>query len=404
MHRRKHSSGEGCLLRRKRNGKAYGSYLVQYYENGKQVYHSLDTESYPEANHKWHQWVIDRQNTKPGTVKVDMEATAWLDGYLAFRKTAAEQKQAIKMSTYRKYEDVVGNFKRFLEAEHPGLLMKDVSTRLFDDYMIFRSKETRFNNRSTVPITKRGINREVGFLATMFKHAVKLEIIPKNPVTDATRFRDDAPTDLTLWTAEQVAKILKAIPAKVRNSVVFIALTGCRRAEMEHVRWHDVNFEENVVVINGDKQTEWTPKTRAGYRRIPMSKALRTMLEDMKKALGKVQDDVAVFTLPDGRPMYVWVDYPLRAFQQAILRVRKTDSSIPMGSLRTLRHWFISHAINRSGAPLSLLEVQRIVGHGNLSMIEKVYYHPDTAKVQKKMESFGADLMAADDGQGKPGS
>jgi len=44
------------------------------------------------------------------------------------------------------------------------------------------------------------------------------------------------------------------------------------------------------------------------------------------------------------------------------------------------------------------------VGHGDLSMIEKVYYHPDTAKVQKKMESFGADLMAADDGQGKPGS
>ena len=44
--------------------------------------------------------------------------------------------------------------------------------------------------------------------------------------------------------------------------------------------------------------------------------------------------------------------------------------------------------------PLTLLEVQRIVGHGDLSMIERVYYHPDRSKVQRKMSPFGDDLLA----------
>ena len=38
-------------------------------------------------------------------------------------------------------------------------------------------------------------------------------------------------------------------------------------------------------------------------------------------------------------------------------------------------------------------EMQRIVGHGDLSMAEKVYYHPDTSKVLRKMASFGDDLL-----------
>ena len=395
---KKQADGEGCLLRKKRKGKAYGSYLIKYREGGRRLYHNLQTENFAEAKHLWHQWVLNRQKAKTKVAVDEVEAATWLKDYLQHRKVAAEEKKAIKVSTYKKYDDVIGNFTRFLEAQYPGVRMKDLATKLFDEYMTWRSKETRFNNKSTVPITKRGINKEVDFLATIFKRAVKLEIILKNPVTEAIRYRDDIEEQSpSLWTPEQVALILKTMTGKGRECVTFIALTGCRRAEMEHVRWHDVDFDENVVIINGDKQTEWTPKTRAGCRRIPMSKGLRTMLEGMKKANPKVKGDDPVFTLPDGRPMYAWVDYPLRHFQQAIHRLRKKDKTIPMGSLRTLRHWFISYAINRDDNPLSLLEVQRIVGHGDLSMIKKVYYHPDTSKVQKKMESFGSDLTEAID-------
>lgn len=171
-------------------------------------------------------------------------------------------------------------------------------------------------------------------------------------------------------------------------------MTGCRRAEMEHLRWQDVDFDRNVVVINGDKKAEWTPKTRNGYRDIPMSKAMRSMLCRVRKAATNATDDDVVFTTPDGRAMYEWSDFPLRRFQDAIRRLQKRGVDIARGSLRTLRHWFISHAINRDDDPLTLLEVQRIVGHGDLSMIERVYYHPDRSKVQRKMSTFGDDLLA----------
>jgi len=113
----------------------------------------------------------------------------------------------------------------------------------------------------------------------------------------------------------------------------------------------------------------------------------------VKAATGATGDDV-VFTTPDGRAMYEWSDFPLRRFQDAIRRLQKRGTDIAGGSLRTLRHWFISHAINRDDNPLTLLEVQRIVGHGDLSMIERVYYHPGRSKVQRKMSTFGDDLLA----------
>jgi len=56
--------------------------------------------------------------------------------------------------------------------------------------------------------------------------------------------------------------------------------------------------------------------------------------------------------------------------------------------------WLARMSVNRDDDPLTLLEVQRIVGDGDLSMIERVYYHPDRSKVQRKMRTFGDDLLA----------
>ena len=66
-----------------------------------------------------------------------------------------------------------------------------------------------------------------------------------------------------------------------------------------------------------------------------------------------------------------------------------------MFTLRALRHFFISWAINRPVNPLNPLEVQRIVGHTNLEQILKTYYHADMDGVTgKKMRS----MSLGDDG------
>jgi len=396
MVRRRSSHGEGCLLRKKKNGRPYGSYFIRYYEGKTRYAVSLHTADLAEAKHKWHQWVISRDNGSGSKgVNSNIEVVTWLQDFVRYRKEAAEVKKSIKPATYNKDEDTVNNLTRFLKAKYPGLRMKDLATPVFDDYMVWRSKETRFHNKSKAPITKRGINKELSLLATIFKRAVKLKIISANPVTDVERFGvdEDPNRDIVPWPVEQVRQIIQEVRPDARDAIAFVAMTGCRRGEMEHLRWRDVDFDRNIVVINGDQKTEWTPKTRSGCRDIPMSKAMRSMLLRVRKAATQAKADDVVFTTPDGRAMYEWSDFPLRRFQNAIRRLQKQGVDIAWGSLRTLRHWFISHAINRDDDPLTLLEVQRIVGHGDLSMIERVYYHPDRSKVQRKMSSFGEDLL-----------
>ena len=58
------------------------------------------------------------------------------------------------------------------------------------------------------------------------------------------------------------------------------------------------------------------------------------------------------------------------------------------GTLRMLRHWFISYGLNRKENPINPAEMIRLVGHTDMSMICRIYYHADLQKVHDKMESF----------------
>jgi len=141
--RNKASHGEGHLTRRKRNGKPYGNYFIKYYEDGRHCSKNLDTTDYVEAKRLWHEWVLSRekQNGRPFSDKV--EVITWMNAYMDDRHRSAFTKRAIKPATYRKYADVVGHFIRFLKDNHPRLQMCDLSTEVFDDYMMWRSTAPR---------------------------------------------------------------------------------------------------------------------------------------------------------------------------------------------------------------------------------------------------------------------
>ena len=392
---KKASHGEGHLFRKKKNGKPYGNYFIRYYEDGRRCCKNLHTTDYAEAKRQWHEWVLTREKQRGRPFSDKVEVLTWLKAYMGERHRSAFDKGSIKPSTYEKYAQIAGNFTRFLKSQYPGLQMCDLTKDVFDDYMTWRSNETRRRNKSKIPITRIGVNGELDFLATIFRKAVKQKVIEDNPVTDVERFGvDQDPTeDPSPWSLEDVKMIIQEVTDDARDAVAFVALTGCRRGEMAHLRWRDIRFEDDEVRINGNETTQWTPKTKHGYRWVPMAKELRRILVRRKKASPGVSDDDAVFTRPGGHPLHTWPDFALRRFQEAIARLQKGGKDVKRGSLRTLRHWFISHAINCDIDPLSPLEVQRIVGHGNLEMIEKVYYHPDRPKVKRKLRSFGEGLL-----------
>ena len=52
--------------------------------------------------------------------------------------------------------------------------------------------------------------------------------------------------------------------------------------------------------------------------------------------------------------------------KQILPRLRMEDSSIPVGHLHSLRHFFMSHNLNKREDPLNPMEMIRIVGHATL--------------------------------------
>ena len=163
-------------------------------------------------------------------------------------------------------------------------------------------------------------------------------------------------------------------------------MTGARRAEMEHLRWDNVDFERGLVHIEPDPATGWSPKNETSVRAVPMCPELRAILADLQRT--RRPDVPHVFCLPNGEPILRWPDYPLRRLQSAIRWLRRKKINVRSGTLRMLRHWFISSNLNRRENPLNPVEMTKLVGHTHMEMICRAYYHADQAKIREKMETF----------------
>ena len=80
------------------------------------------------------------------------------------------------------------------------------------------------------------------------------------------------------------------------NYLQFVVLfgTGCRMCEVAGLTWNDIDFENNVININHsviyrqdeNRKTVYMisePKTKKGYRTIPMLHSVREVLEEEKE-------------------------------------------------------------------------------------------------------------------------
>lgn len=120
-------------------------------------------------------------------------------------------------------------------------------------------------------------------LSQAFIWGVKRDRVPGNPVqkVDAIR-RPQRPPQA--WTREEAAAFLDAAAGDPLHALFYTALaTGMRKGELLALRWEDVTAREVIVrrtVSKGaDGGVREAAKTLQGNRRIPISAALRAVLE-----------------------------------------------------------------------------------------------------------------------------
>ncbi len=214
-------------------------------------------------------------------------------------------------------------------------------------------------------------------LSQALNHAVRLEVLVKNPARQVTPTKPDK-LEIKILDKQEIPALLKAAKGTSLYVPVLVGITtGIRRGELLGLRWSDVDLTAGNLTVNQAMQRTKgefefkSPKTSTSRRTIMLPsvtiEALQThykaQLEDrMKLGLGRDRHGL-VFTRADGKPLDP--DSLSKAFMRLVIKSKVTPIT-----LHGLRHTHISHLL-MDGVHVKV--VSERAGHANVNITLNTY-------------------------------
>ncbi len=193
---------------------------------------------------------------------------------------------------------------------------------------------------------------------------------------------------------ENVQKIIKdglEAESLLNRAMVITALaTGMRQGELRALPWGNVDFEDGCIrvsqaVKHGNTAKVADPKTKRGFRTIPVPAEVTAVLKELKVASHWSSDDHFVFASGRGTVQLKKV-YP-----QIMSRICDR-AGVPLMRWGDFRHFYASVLI--SGLGEDWAEVAALMGHSNASFTYRQYSHFVKSKVkQDATRSVAASAM-----------
>lgn len=244
-----------------------------------------------------------------------------------------------------------------LKAVYPffaGLLIRNIQRQHCERWLTERAPK----------LAAMSMNRELELMRNVFGYAVKIGLLLNNPAEGIER-RRVVQAKIQIPSREQ----FKALVAAIRESdgredskhkarpgadlVELLAYSGCRLTEGTSLRWKDVNFEKNALMITGGELGTKNHEQRT----IPMTDALGTLLKRLRQERMPKDED------PISR-----IDSAKKCLQTACRRLKYAQFTH-----HDFRHFFATTCIE---AGVDIPTVSRWLGHkdgGALAM--RVYGH-----------------------------
>ncbi len=257
-------------------------------------------------------------------------------------------------NTIAAYRNDLNQFLHYLEAEHSDTVSSwnDVTEKEVKAYVDYMKNRPR-------PYAASSIARKVAAVKSFFNFMFARSIVETNPTAeiDSPKVKKRLPKTLS---SEDVENLLAApkkrrTPKNLRDTALLTMLyaTGMRVTEVVSLTLDDIDMEQ---------QTLHSPSKDGDDRALPFDTNLHTVLDDYlengRPYLAKNPSENALFLNHRGQQLTrqgLWLI--IKAY------ARKADLSTAV-TPHTLRHSFAAHKIN-SGADLE--EVQRLLGHANIS-------------------------------------
>lgn len=231
----------------------------------------------------------------------------------------------------------------------------------------------------------------------ILKYAVSMQIIGHNPADDVIvpRKQQQEKTKVKYLDNKELKQFLDYLDTLDQSNyqnlfdVVlykFLLATGCRIGEALALEWSDIDLENGIISITktlNRQQEVNSPKSKAGYRDIPIDKATLLMLKQYKK-----RQQVQSWQLGRSETVVFSVFTEKYAYASK-LRKRLDKHFKAAGVTNVCFHGFRhTHTTMMLYANTSPKDVQYRLGHANLMMTENTYWHTNKDNAKKAVSNY----------------
>lgn len=315
-------------------------------------------------------------------------------------------------STYEGHKGIIDNYIVPIIGD---VKLDDVTPRMMDKYyqslLTVKAKPRAYAKQKDEFISARQIKEIHKILRSAFNQAVKWELMPRNPVANATLPKcEEHPREM--WTAETLFHALEVCDDDLLKLAINLAFSASlRMGEMLGLTWDCVDVSPESIAsgrasiyinkelqrvskdaleqLNGkgiifmfppilaSKHTRLvlkSPKTKTSVRKVFLPKTVAEMLVERKKEIDELKelfgdefrDYNLVFCSTNGTPIEGQVIN--RAFHKLI-----EENDLPKVVFHSLRHSSTTYKLKLSGGDIKA--VQGDTGHAQASMVTEQYAH-----------------------------
>ena len=322
------------------------------------------------------QWIADASYiSKHSDIEnaSDILVDTWYEYWIGIKK------QTVRPNTVRNYSEryernIKGIIGKKLLSEvkpiHCQKIFSDMAEQGYKTTTIYQTRITLYN---------------------MLEFAKENDVILSNPCKKSVKSDIGKPSEkkVALTIDEQRKFLMAAAGQSYENQYKFVLQTGLRTGELVGLKWYDIDFGKRTVTISRTmeyryKVGEWRvgpPKSKSGYRTIPLTDEAIRILKDQKEKNSKIKviniewrDQV--FLSRKGEPV------KNSTYDTALFKICD-KAEIRKFCMHILRHTFATRCIEGGMIPKTL---QKILGHSNIGITMNLYVDATEEEKTKEMD------------------
>jgi len=201
-----------------------------------------------------------RQGTLPGLVRTERTFAEAADEWLTY----CEQVRDCKNSTLRDYRTSV----KVLNREFGQRRIEEITSEEIEIWVTEKPGSNRTRQKYLV------------ILGAIFKRAMKLHGLPRNPVDIVERPRVRRAAKIDVLRPEEVLALVRAAETEQDGALIHTAaFAGLRIGELLALRWRDIDFERRTIHVRENWTREETTTPKGGTERaVPMAEEVAQRL------------------------------------------------------------------------------------------------------------------------------